>query len=110
MAKTRAGQFFVVLVTTPDLTVARRLAKAALAARLVACANLFPKIESHYWWKGRTERSNEALIVFKTVGTKLVALEKLVMNRHPYDTPEFLVMQVRAGNRRYLSWLKSSVT
>jgi uncharacterized protein involved in tolerance to divalent cations len=29
----------------------------------------------------------------------------LVLAKHPYDTPEFLVLPVSAGNQRYLDWL-----
>ena len=61
-----ARQFVIVLVTAPDLKTARALAKAALAARLIACANLLPKVESHYTWKGKTERSDEVLVILKT--------------------------------------------
>jgi len=43
----------IVLATAPDLKTARMLAKAALNNRLIACANLIPKLESHYWWKGK---------------------------------------------------------
>jgi uncharacterized protein involved in tolerance to divalent cations len=46
MTKSTA-KYVVVLVTAPDLQVARRLARAALQARLIACANLIPRIESH---------------------------------------------------------------
>jgi len=38
-------KFAIVLVTAPDLKTARVLAKAALRAQLIACANLIPKIE-----------------------------------------------------------------
>ena len=55
-----ASDCFVVLVTAPDMKTARALAKAALQARLIACANLVPKIESHYWWQGKIESGNEA--------------------------------------------------
>ena len=109
MASPRSGHFRIVLVTAPDVRVARRLAKAALSARLVACANLLPQIESHYRWKGRVERGAEVLVLMKTTSPKLQALEKLIVSEHPYDTPEFRVLQVPRGNRRYLSWLESSV-
>ena len=46
------GKYAVVLVTAPDVKTARKLARAALEARLIACANLIPKIESRYWWQG----------------------------------------------------------
>ncbi|MGA9451833.1 MAG: divalent-cation tolerance protein CutA [Verrucomicrobiia bacterium] len=100
-----AAKFAVILITTPDLKTARALAKAALSARLIACANLVPKVESHYWWQGKIESGTEVLLVLKTQKSKLATLEKLVLAKHPYDTPEFLVLPLNAGNQRYLDWL-----
>lgn len=97
--------FKMVLVTTPDVKTARRLARAALAARLIACANLVPKLESHYRWQGKLERGAEVLMVMKTTGARLAALEKLVLAKHPYDTPEFVVLNLAGGTNKYLEWL-----
>lgn len=104
-----AARYAVVLVTAPDLKTARALARAALEARLIACANLVPRVESHYWWQGRIERGAEVLLVLKTTRARLAALEELVLARHPYDTPEFLVLPLQAGSARYLAWLGASV-
>jgi len=104
-----AARFAVVLVTAPDLQTARALARAALQARLIACANLVPRIESHYWWQGKIESGREVLLVLKTPKARLAALEKLVLARHPYDTPEFIVLPLTSGNRRYLDWLAASL-
>jgi periplasmic divalent cation tolerance protein len=103
-----AAKFAIVLVTAPDLKTARALARAALSARLVACANLVPKVESHYWWRGKIESSAEVLLVLKTSKSKLAALEKLILAKHPYDTPEFLVLPVSAGGKKYLGWLTAA--
>ena len=103
-----AAKFTFVLVTAPDLKTARALARAALSARLIACANLVPKIESHYWWRGKIESGAEVLLVLKTQTSKLAALEKLVLAEHPYDTPEFVALPLNAGNKKYLDWLESS--
>src|ERR1039457_3565463 len=102
------AKFAIVLVTMPDLKTARALAKAALSARLIACANLVPKIESHYWWQGKVESSAEVLLILKTQKSRLSALEKLVLAQHPYDTPEFLVLPLSAGNKKYLDWLAAA--
>jgi periplasmic divalent cation tolerance protein len=99
----------MVLVTAPDVKTARHLAQAALRAKLVACANLVPKIESHYWWQGKIESSAEALVIFKTTKRKLATLEKLIIAEHPYDTPEFLVLPITGGTVRYLDWIATSV-
>jgi periplasmic divalent cation tolerance protein len=99
----------IVLVTTPDLKTARMLAKAALTKRLIACANLIPKLESHYWWKGKIEKSSEVLMLLKTPSSKLSALEKLILAEHPYDTAEFIVLPISRGSQRYLDWITNSV-
>jgi len=103
-----ATKFVIVLVTAPDMKTARALARAALSARLIACANLVPKIESHYRWQGKIESGAEVLLVLKTTKSRLAALEKLVLAKHPYDTPELLVLPLSAGNERYLKWLEQS--
>jgi periplasmic divalent cation tolerance protein len=103
------AQFKIVLVTAPDLKTARRLARAALAARLIACANLVPKIESHYRWQGRLEQSAEVLMLMKTKPARVAALERLIVAEHPYDTPEFVVLNLTGGAKKYLAWLAESV-
>ena len=105
----RRVKYAVVLVTTPDVKTARKLARAALEARLIACANVIPKIESHYWWQGKIESGAEVLLVLKTTTARLAALEKLIVAKHPYDTPEFLVLPISRGNKRYLEWVAQSV-
>jgi periplasmic divalent cation tolerance protein len=104
-----AKSYSIVLVTTPDLRTARMLAKAALNKHLVACANLIPKLESHYWWRGKIETGAEVLMLLKTSSSKLSALEKLILAEHPYDTPEFIAVTIKRGNKRYLNWLANSL-
>lgn len=105
-----AAAFALVLVTAPDLKTARALARLALKAKLIACANLVPKIESHYWWQGKLEAGAEVLMVLKTRRANLARLEKLILEEHPYDTPEFLVLGLRGGSKRYLEWLAANST
>lgn len=103
-----ASGFTLVLVTVPDWKTARTLVKAALQARFIACANLVPRIESHYWWRGKIESSGEVLLILKTQKSKLPALEQLILTKHPYDTPEILVLPLSLGTERYLNWLNRS--
>ena len=100
--------FAVVMVTAPDMDLARRLAKAGLEAKLAACANIVPAIESHYWWEGKLESSNEALVIFKTRQEMLPKLEQIVRDVHSYDTPEFVALPLIAGSRKYLAWIENN--
>ncbi|MGA1237197.1 MAG: divalent-cation tolerance protein CutA [Limisphaerales bacterium] len=97
-----------VLVTAPDIKTARNLAQASLSQRLVACANILPKIESHYWWQGKLEQSNEVLVIFKTTKTLLPRLAECIRANHPYDTPEIIALPIQAGSSRYLAWIDDS--
>ena len=95
-------------MTAPDRKTARKLAQVALAAKLAACVNLVPGIESHYWWQGRLETGKEILLILKTTTAQLAALERCLLAVHPYDTPEFLVVPVSGGSNRYLAWLNAN--
>jgi periplasmic divalent cation tolerance protein len=103
------ASFLIAFVTCPDLKTARRLARVALEAKLAACANLLPSVESHYWWQGKLDNGNEVLILLKTSRRRAAALERLVLAQHPYDTPEFVLVPVAAGNNRYLDWWQDSM-
>ena len=104
-----AARFAIVLVTAPDVKVARGLAEPLLKEKLAACVNIVPKLESHYWWEGKLEVATEALLIIKTSQSKLAALERFILGRHPYDTPEFLVLPLSSGSERYLQWLRASM-
>ncbi len=101
------AHFRIALVTAPNIRTARRLARAALEARLIACANLLPRVESHYRWQGKIEHSSEVLMILKTTAKCLGKLEKLIVANHPYDTPEFVVLDLRGGNKKYLNWVET---
>ena len=103
------SDFVMVMVTAPDQELARRLARAALQLRLVACANIIPGLESHYWWKGKIENASEVLILFKTIRARLAGLEGVVREHHPYEAPEFLVVDLVGGSENYLDWILSAV-
>ena len=70
-----ARKYTLVLVTAPNLRTARHLARQALERRLIACANLLPRVESHYRWLGKVEQGHEILLILKTTRTRLKSLE-----------------------------------
>jgi len=104
-----AARARVVLVTVPRGGKAGELAEGMVEARLASCVNLLPEIVSTYRWRGRVHRDAETLLVVKTTAAKLKALETWVKARHPYETPEFLVLDAAGGSKEYLSWLAEQV-
>ena len=100
----------MVLVTCGTLPEARRIARAAVEAKLAACVNVMPNaVDSVYRWKGKVEVSREYSLVMKSTAKRLPELERMVRSMHSYDVPEFLVLPVVSGSREYLRWLVESV-
>jgi periplasmic divalent cation tolerance protein len=100
----------LVLVTCETLVEAKRIARAAVEAKLAACVNVMRSpVESIYRWKGKVEVAREYLLVMKSTARRLRELERMVRSRHSYDVPEFLVLPVVSGSREYLAWLVDSV-
>ncbi len=48
-------------------------------------------------------------MILKTTSNLIPRLEKCVLENHPYDTPEFLVLPIHCGSKKYLDWVKESV-
>lgn len=76
-----------VMTTCPDLDGARRLARAALAERVTACANIVPSVTSLYRWQGEVVDDTEVMVVFKTSEAARAALVAFLEAEHPYDVP-----------------------
>lgn len=99
----------VVLVTTPDDDVARRIARAVVEERLAACGNIVPALISIFRWQGAVQEEREALLVLKTTIDRFDALRERVIELHPYDVPEVLALGVEQGHAQYLDWLAACV-
>jgi periplasmic divalent cation tolerance protein len=100
------GPMRVVLTTYPSRDRAMRAIDGALVRRLAACGNVIA-VESRYWWKGRVTTEPEALVVFKTVPERVEALFRFLAERHPYEVPEIVELDVPRAGASYLSYLTS---
>lgn len=97
------------IVSFPNLNSAEKISDALLQKKLVACANIIPRVESKYWWKGRLEKHSEILAILKLKTKSYKNVETLVKKLHPYDAPEILLFKIDKGNKNYLNWI-SNVT
>lgn len=95
----------LVYCSCPDAEVARALARAAVEARLAACATALPGAESTYRWDGAVEQAGEVLLMLKTTASALPGLQALLQSRHPYELPEIIAVEIVAGLPGYLDWV-----
>jgi periplasmic divalent cation tolerance protein len=99
----------VVLMTAGSREEAARLADVLVVARLAACVQILPEIESVYHWQGNVERSAEILLLAKTTQANFNALEAMVRSLHSYETPEIIALPIAAASAPYLEWLTANV-
>jgi periplasmic divalent cation tolerance protein len=92
-------------INCPDRATARGLADRLIADRLVACANIFPEIESLYRWKGVIENEPEVPLVVKTRADLFETVAGFVCMHHPYETPSVIGVPVESVNHDYLQWV-----
>lgn len=98
-------QALLVITNCPDETSANRIALAVVEARLAACVNLLPRVQSVYHWQGAVESASEVPLLIKTTAARYDALEAAIRELHPYDLPEIIAQPIAAGLPAYLDWL-----
>lgn len=102
------SSYVVVLTTLPGDADAATFCRALVEARLAACANVLPLMESIYRWEGEVQHDAERQVVIKTSRERVDALWETVRALHPYDVPEFVVLPIVDGNDAYLRWIGES--
>ena len=101
-----AEEYLQVQTTTDSRAEAMELARAAVEARLAACAQVAGPVASTYWWEGGIERAEEWLVLLKLPAARLGELTAFLTERHSYDEPEIVALPIVAGSPSFLSWLR----
>jgi len=108
MATDPLDQLRVVLCTFPDWDQARQIGAALVEAQVAACVNLLPGAESIYRWEGKVETAQEVVAIIKTANYP--ALEAMLLEKHPYEVPEILALEVSGGLPAYLEWAAAATS
>jgi periplasmic divalent cation tolerance protein len=99
----------VVLMTAANREEAVRIAETLVDARLAACVQMLPEIQSVYRWKGEVAREREVLLFAKTTRERFDELDRTVRELNSYETPEIIALPVVAASEPYLNWLTSEL-
>jgi periplasmic divalent cation tolerance protein len=89
---------------------AESLAAGLVADRLAACVQIEGPIRSHYRWQGQPEVSEEFRLMVKFALHRQLELEAWLSARHPYQTPEWVVVRAEHVAEKYLSWVQANCT
>jgi periplasmic divalent cation tolerance protein len=95
------------LTLCPDLATARAIAQALLEARLIACANIGAKVESHYLWNGTQQNEPEVQLWLKTREDLVERAFAAIRRHHPYEVPMIAADTIRV-DADYAAWVNET--
>ncbi|HSI85171.1 MAG: divalent-cation tolerance protein CutA [Candidatus Methylacidiphilales bacterium] len=100
----------LVLTTAASKAEGEFLAGQIVNARLAACVNVLPGMESYYWWKGSMQVDREALLMIKTAVHLVDDLTDLIRAKHSYECPEVVAIKPDAIAPHYLAWWRENLS
>lgn len=86
-------------VTCKSAREAKKISKVLLEKRLIACASLLPKIESHYRWKGALAKGTETMLILKTRKGLEKKVSKTILDLHSYELPVIEFVDAKASEK-----------
>lgn len=99
----------IVYVTTSDIEEAGKIGEIIVRERLAACANILDNIMSIYWWKGKIEKDNEALLLLKTRNEMVEKIISRIKELHSYEVPDITFIPLEHGSEDYLNWIDENI-
>lgn len=84
---------------------AKKIISRLIEKRLVACASIFPGIESIYRWEGKIQHSSEVKVILKTESKHFDPICKYILEKSSYKVPEIVQVEVSKANPKYLAWI-----
>ena len=96
----------LIYITAKDKEEARNIGKELVGSKLAACVNIIDKMNSFYWWEGKVQDDNEAILIAKTKESLVSELIEKVKSMHSYECPCIVSLPLLEGNKEYLEWVE----
>ena len=102
------GDTRFIYTTWPNAESAANAAREIVGLRHAACANILPGALSFFWWEGEVQGEPEIIVIFKTSLPRMKELRDAIEERHPYDTPSIVALDIDElrSNREFIEWIK----
>ncbi len=100
---------YVVALTTCPTNMSKELGYHLVKERVCACVNIIPRVLSIYHWKDDIATDDESLLIIKTKEDCKEKLWASIKEKHPYEVPELVILEISWGSEDYLNWITSSI-
>lgn len=98
-----------IYITVGNMEEARKIGRALVENRQVACVNLLENMQSMYWWEGKIQEDKEVVLIAKTTRTLVSQVIETVRALHSYACPCIVSLPVSDGYPGFLDWIKTEV-
>jgi periplasmic divalent cation tolerance protein len=95
----------LVYATFPSANSAANAGDWLVENGLAACVNIVPGMTSIYRWKGEIHRDAEVMALIKTRASLAERVVSGVRERHPYENPALVVIEMSGGSADFLGWI-----
>jgi periplasmic divalent cation tolerance protein len=99
----------LVLITCGSEDEARSIARHLVEQRLAAGVQIIP-ISSIYTWGGDIVDDHEHLLICKTRIDCYDVIDSEVTERHSYEVPPILMLEIDRASGPYLDWITANTT
>jgi periplasmic divalent cation tolerance protein len=103
--QSEAGSWLHVQTTVSTLEDAQRLSRGLVEARLAACVQIQPGVESTYRWQGKIEQEPECVLVIKSHASLWESLVQWLHDHHAYDCPQIIALPLTHVSPAFEAWL-----
>jgi periplasmic divalent cation tolerance protein len=104
-------ELLILYTTWPDAETAEACGRAAVEAKLAACANLLAPMRSIYRWDGAIQVEQETPMLLKTTVTAAAKLRELILRYSSYDVSCIVALRTDPHNcnPKYVDWVNGEV-
>ena len=94
----------IIITTTNSSKTANSIAECLVKDRLSPCVQIAPNVKSVYIWNDKLEKTDELIVVIKTIPEMVEECKRLILKHHNYETPELIITNAKILNDEYKGW------
>lgn len=99
----------IILSSVPDAESGNRIAQQLIEKKLAACVKVLSACSSTYTWQGKTVCEKELPVMIATTAARAEAALEALIDLHPYEVPEAVILPATGASAAYLDWLADCV-
>ena len=94
----------IIITSTDSDKTANDIAKYLVKNNISPCVQIISNIKSIYKWNDQLKKTDEILLIIKTIPEKVLDCKKIILKYHNYDVPELIATNGEILNDEYMDW------